>query len=264
MKRPKIALALSGGAARGLAHIGVIKVLEKNNIPIDLITGTSIGSVVGGLYAYKKDINFVEDIALHTNNLKLIGLLDSSFLGGVVRGSKIENFLREHLDNAKFRELKIPLITVASDINSGKSVYFSKGDLVSAIRASISIPLVFSPVRYKDKILVDGYLSEPVPVDAAINAGADIVIAVNLYAKKNAKEKITDLSMANVAKKTLQVLSSNLSEYNIQKSDIVISPNIAYSHLADFSHPKELIKKGEVAAKKAIPQIREFIENFKG
>ncbi len=262
MKKPKVALALSGGAARGLAHIGVIKVLEKNNIPIDIITGTSMGSVIGAFYATNPNIKEIEKIALDTNNLKVFRLLDSSFNGGFIKGDKIEKFLLENLKNKSFNKLKIPLTIVASDLNSGESFYFNQGNIIKAIRASISIPLIFSPIPYKNKLLVDGYLSEPLPVKAAIKSGADIIIAVNLFSKKDSNKKVKELSMGNIAKKTTHIMLAHLSKYNAEMADVVITPNLGYNHFTDFSNPKKLIKDGEIAARKALPQIQKLILDF--
>ncbi len=262
MVKPKVALALGGGSARGLAHIGVIKVLLKNDIPIDIISGTSIGALIGGFYAYELDIDKIEDIALSTTNKKMLELLDPFFNGGLIKGEKIENFLNDHLGGCKFEKLKIPLIVTSTDLHTGDSVYFDKGDLVRAIRASISIPLIFSPIKFKDKYLIDGQVSEPVPVTAAIKKGADFVIAVNLDGQKSFKRGIKSPSMSYVMNKTTKILLYQLSKSNSEKADVVIDPLIEYYRFVNFSDAKNFIKRGEAAAKKAVPKIKKLLAEF--
>lgn len=262
MVKPKVALALGGGSARGLAHIGVIKVLLKNDVPIDIISGTSIGSIIGGFYAYKKDIDEIEDIALKITNKKMFELLDPFFRGGLIKGEKIETFLDEHLGGAKFDDLKIPLIVVASDLNTGAPVYFDKGDLVKAIRASISIPLIFSPVKFEDKFLIDGQVSEPVPVNAALKKKADVVIAVNLDGERSFKQSVKNPSISDVMNKTSKILLYQLSRSNSEKADVIINPIVEYYRFINFSDAKKFIKRGEEAAMKALPEIKKVLDKF--
>jgi NTE family protein len=263
MRKPVVALALGGGSARGLAHIGVIKVLEENDIPIDLITGTSMGAIVGGFYCYTKNIAEIEKIALSISNRKMFNLLDPSFKYGFFGGKKIMNFLEEHLGHVDFKDLKIPLVVVATDINSGKAFYFEKGDLTDAIRASISIPLVFSPLNYKGKFLVDGHLSEPVPVNAALSKKPDVLIAVNLDSFQNMSSlAVPSISLSGIARKTARILLYQLSQSNSEKADVVISPDIEFTRFASFSEAKDLIRKGELAAIKALPEIKKLMKSY--
>ena len=164
-KYPKIGLALGSGGAKGLAHIGVIKSLEKHNIPIDYIAASSIGSIMGGHYACFKDIKKLEDEVFHFDRRKGVGLFDFTVKGGIVKGKKTEKYISELLENATFQDLKIPLSIVATDFNSAESVIFSKGNLTKAIRASIAVPAIYQPIFYMDKLLADGGLSNPVPVN---------------------------------------------------------------------------------------------------
>lgn len=261
MKKPVVALALGSGIARGLAHIGVIKVLSENKIPINLITGTSMGAMIGAFYAKKLNIYDIETLAVKTNKKDLFRMLDPSFRGGLIKGKKIEIFLEKYLESSKFSKLKIPLVVVACDIKTGKPVYFSKGNIIKAIRASISIPLVFNPVKYKKTVLVDGALTEPVPVTAAKNFGADIVIAVNLDSESKIKKSST--SVRNVASRSTEILLYQLSKHNSEMADIVIYPNIGYYKSVDFSDAKKFIEQGEIAARKALPKIKKVLKEFK-
>jgi NTE family protein len=177
-KVKKIGLALGGGAARGWSHIGVIRVLEKAGIPIDYIAGTSIGSLIGGVYASGK-MDALEDLALKLDVKKVMGYLDMAYSkNGLLDGKKVKTLLSGHFTKKRIEDVRIPFIAVATDIETGKEIQFKSGNLVEAIRASISIPGIFTPVKKGKMYLVDGGLVNPVPVNVVRQMGADIVIAV--------------------------------------------------------------------------------------
>lgn len=176
--RPTIGIALSGGAVRGIAHIGILKVFEKENIPINFIAGTSIGALIGALYASGINTNELEKIAKTT---KWKNLLDFTIpKTGFIAGKRIENYISDILKVKDFESLKIPLSIVAAELNRGEKVIFNHGGLIRAIRASISMPGIFEPVIEHNNIFVDGGIVDPIPVDIVKNMGADIVIAVDL------------------------------------------------------------------------------------
>lgn len=176
--RPKIGIALSGGAARGISHIGILKVLEKEKIPIDYIAGTSIGSLIGAFYASGIDINEMEKIMKTTKWRKLVDFTVPKT--GFIAGKKIENLIKKIIKNKNFEDLLIPLSIVSTELNRGEKVIFNRGNLTKAIRASISIPGVFEPVIDNDSTYADGGLVDPIPVDVLKDMGADIIIAVDL------------------------------------------------------------------------------------
>jgi len=178
----KIGLALGGGSARGLAHVGIIQTLEAYNIPIDIIAGTSIGSVVGSLYAAGASINQLEEAALSMKKSKTFSLIDLALPhSGLISGKKIVEMLNDlALKDKTFDDLEIPFATVATDVESGAEVILNQGKVIDAVRASISIPGIFTPVKYQDYYLVDGGVVDPVPVDVVQKMGADIIIAVSL------------------------------------------------------------------------------------
>ncbi len=178
----KIGLALGSGGARGIAHIGVLEVLEEYGIPIDAIAGTSIGAVVGALYAVGIPLKQLKDFSLSLNRKKTMALFDPTLnFSGMFSGKRIITLLKElGLEGVTFSDLKIPFSAVATDMYSGKKVIINRGSVVMAVRASSSIPMVFAPVIYKNYYLVDGGVIDPVPVDVVKNMGADIVIAVRL------------------------------------------------------------------------------------
>ena len=180
-KNKKVGLALGSGSAKGLSHIGVIKLLEEMDIKIDYVAGSSIGAMIGGAYAAGVSINEIEDIALKTDLASSVKyFLPTISKSGLISGTKVTEFLRDIVGDIKIENLKIPFTATATDILTGQEVNFSKGRLVEAIRTSISVPIIFQPVIYDDKILVDGGLANPLPINVAREMGAEFIIAVNV------------------------------------------------------------------------------------
>ena len=197
-KKKKVGLVLGSGGAKGLSHIGVIKFLEEMNVKIDFITGSSIGALIGGAYASGLSIKEIENIALETDLTSTAKLFSPGFgKSGLVTGTKVQEFLTSKLGNKNIEDLKIPFTAVATDIITGEEIHFNKGDLVEAIRASISIPIVFQPVIWNNIVLVDGGLVNPVPINVAREMGADYIIAVNLMSSKNKPESKPDKKFDN-------------------------------------------------------------------
>ena len=185
-KKKKVGLVLGCGGAKGLSHIGVIKFLEEMEIKIDFIAGVSIGALIGGVYATGISIKEIENIALKTDLVSTAKFFTPSFPKyGLVTGSKVQKFLTSLLGEKEIENLNISFAAVATDIITGREIIFNKGNLVEAIRASISIPIVFQPVIWNNIILVDGGLVNPVPIDVARKMGADHIIAVNVLSSKN-------------------------------------------------------------------------------
>jgi len=263
-KRPKIGLALSSGGAKGLAHIGVIKVLEENNVPIDFIAGSSIGAMIGGLYAAEKDIKQVEKITLDANWLQMLSLIDPSLSQGLISGEKIKNFVERQIGKINFQDLKIPLSVITTDLKTGEMVVITKGKVASAIRASISVPLVFKPVKQHNRLLADGMLSLPVPVKIVKKMGAEIIIAVNLEADYFIDSKNNHFNLYKIADRATRLLSHYLAEENVKNADLVISPKIGDVHWSKFltsrGNKKDVISTGEKAMKKALPQLGKLIQ----
>ncbi|MDD5014206.1 MAG: patatin-like phospholipase family protein [Atribacterota bacterium] len=181
----KFGLALGSGSARGMAHIGVIQALEAYHIPIDMIAGTSIGSVVGSVYATGASVKQMKEAALAMKHRKSFALLDPTIpRSGLISGNRAEEILKKlALKDKNFYDLKIPFAAVATDIKTGAKVILNQGSVIKAVRASISIPGIFTPVKYQDYYLVDGGLVDPVPADVVEKMGADIIIAVSLTQK---------------------------------------------------------------------------------
>ena len=177
---PKIGLALGSGSARGWAHIGVIKALTEAGIHVDYVAGTSVGAVVGAVYASGR-IDSFKDVVLQLDWKKIAFFLDVVFpKSGLIDGNRIAEFIRSHVGEKNIEDLSLPFCAVSTDLATGKEVVFQDGDIIEAVRASISVPGVFTPVRKSGAILVDGGLVNPVPVSVVREMGADLVIAVDL------------------------------------------------------------------------------------
>lgn len=257
LKRPKIGLALGSGGSRGLAHLGVIKVLEENNIPIDYIAGTSIGAMAGGFYVSGLSIKRIEEIALETDWHRMFSLIDPHFKQGLVGGGKVETFIEKHLDGKKFEDCKIPFVAVATDLKTGEVVVINKGKMAQAIRASISIPLVFKPIDIGGRMLVDGGLSDPVPVDIVRKMGADIVIAVNL--DKHYQDEKWKPGWYGIANSSLNILRHHLAHSNVASADVVIDIDVGKNYWYQFVNGQDKILTGEKAAKEILPRLQKII-----
>lgn len=258
--RPKIGLALGSGGPKGLSHIGIIKVLEENNIPIDFIAGASIGSVIGGFYASTKDIKKIEKIALSNNWRQTLPLFfDPSLRQGFVSGRKIKIFIENIIGKIHFKDLKIPFSVVATDIKTGETVVIDKGEVALAIRASGSIPLIFKPVKLGSRLLVDGGLSLPVPVSVVKKMGADLVVAVNLDADYFASNEDRSFGFYKVASDSIKLLRYHLASLNVKDADIVINPKIGKVGWNKFIDSKSVILAGEEAMQLSISNLKELI-----
>jgi len=182
-KKKKIGLALGSGAARGLAHIGVFEAINQLKVPIDMISGSSIGALIGAYYAKNLNVKGIKDITLSLDFPNLIKLLDPNFLlffKGVISGKKVEKLLEIILGDIDFKDLKIPLLVAATDITTGEGLIIDKGSVVEAVRASISIPAFFTPVKLNNKFLIDGGIANPIPVNVLRKKGMDYIIASNV------------------------------------------------------------------------------------
>jgi NTE family protein len=253
--KPKIGLALGGGGARGLAHIGVIKELEANGIKIDYIAGTSIGALVGGFYALEQDINWVESVALGNSWRSMISLIDPTFRQGFLAGKKVSKFIKKYLDDKTFKDCKVSLAVTATNISNGELVVLDSGSISESIRASISAPLIFRPVKIGELLLVDGGLSLQVPVSVVKEMGADVVIAVNLDSDHFHEDESVGYGWYRIAHTTINMLFRNLAEANVENADVIINPKVGHIAWGRFDNAKEAIERGEEAVREKIKDI---------
>lgn len=292
-----LGLALGSGAAFGLAFIGVLRVLEREKIPVDIVSGTSIGALIGAMWASGLSADEIEEIMMQYNNNKgrvfrLLG--DLCFpKASLAKGNRVRRFLRKHLEEKTFSDTKVPLKIVACNLDKREKVIYDSGPLVKAVMASIAIPGMFAPRFLKGDLVVDGGIMEPVPTATLLESGAKKVIAVNvLHSPEDLQEgykrykscleqKEKDMQgnlIKNVLYRLRLVLRKSLfpnifdimvnsiltMEYvmsleNCKKADVVLNPTIVGSNWFEFFRTEELIKKGESEAEKALPQIKALI-----
>ena len=269
MNELKVGLVLSAGGAKGLAHIGVIKVLEKNKIPIHCISGTSAGALIGGVYASGVSIDKIEEIVLSMNYKELAKLIDlTKPTTALIKGDKINQFILKKLHKQRIEDFKIPFAAVAADLLTSRKVILDKGDAVTAIRASGSLPGIFKPVRYKGMFLIDGGVVDPLPVDVAKDMGADVIIAVNLtgsskinskYFNKSKEPNIVDTLLASIGIFERQIINLTLEKVK-DKNMILIRPDVSKIGIRDFVKAKKAIKQGEIATEEKIDEILKVIK----
>lgn len=277
--KQNVALVLSSGGSRGLAHIGVINELEKQGFQITSVSGSSIGSVIGGLYAMGKLLEYTEWVSTF-NKMDIWGFMDFTLTtNGLLKGERVFDKMKTFIPDMNIEDMPIPFVTVATDILNEKEVVFTKGSFYEAARASVAIPAVFTPVNYNNTILIDGGILNPIPIEHVLRNNGDILIVVNLYGEKNGdipKEKngeskyfnrlikplLTLISTGDKSSKgyysllssTTSAMIHKIAKMSIEKHKPDMIINIPYdsANTFDFFKAKELIALGESAAKEAI------------
>jgi len=252
----KVGLALGSGAARGLAHIGVLEVLEKEGIPIDMIAGTSMGALVGALYAKGYGIEPMKKLVLKLTSKRLTYFLDAALpRTGLIRGRKIEDTLKSVMDDAEFSDLKIPFSCVAADIENGEEVVMREGLVWEAVRASSSLPVILAVAKWDDRYLVDGGLVNPVPVSIVRDMGADFVIAVNVLPHREVKAT-AEPNIFTVIMHTINIPGNRVIQVSLAGADVVVEPDLRHIGYAGFHQAEECIREGARAARGLISEIK--------
>ncbi len=257
-KPAKIALVLGAGASKGFAHIGVLKVLEANKIPIHLIVGTSVGSFVGSLYAYGYDAFELQKLSFSIERTDVVDLILPD--NGFIKGEKLEEYINKMVKNTPLERLKIPFYVVATDIRSGEEVIFGMGNTGAAVRASCSVPGVFRPVKIGDRMYVDGGVVSPVAVDVARKYGGDVVLAVDI---STSVDSPNPQGTIDTILQSINIMYSKLSANQLAKADVVINPKVGHISSSDFSKRHEAVLEGEKAATEAMPKVKEIIEKLR-
>ncbi len=248
----KIGLALGGGAAKGFAHIGVIKMLEAQGIKPEIVTGTSAGSVVGALYASGMNAFALQEQAFALDETQIRDV--SLFSGGLVKGEKLQSYVNTLLHNRPLEKLNKSFAAVATELETGRRVVFVRGNAGQAVRASSSIPGVFEPVAINGKRYVDGGVVSPVPVDAAFELGADFVIAVDISKKASDGEAKNMLGIVN---QSIAIMGQKLGEQELARANVVIRPRVGKIGPTDFDLKNVATLEGEKALLAALPEIRQ-------
>jgi NTE family protein len=250
-KPPRLGLALGGGAARGFAHIGVIQVLEEQGIKVDLVAGTSAGSLVAALYAAGKN---GREMAALAEAMDEGAITDWAFpTRGLIRGEALARYVRDKTANKLIEQMVMPLGIVATDLSDGSAILFRSGDTGAAVRASSSVPAVFQPVKIGTREYVDGGLVAPVPVRFARQMGAELVIAVDITSPPEEKPGSDAVRMLL---QTFSIMGRSINNYELRDADVVLRPKLDNVGSADFSARRRAIQAGREAALAALPLIR--------
>jgi NTE family protein len=257
--KPRIALVLGGGAARGFAHVGVIRALEQEKIPVDLVVGTSVGSLIGAIYAADLDSFDLEWTAfkLQEDDLLDYGVLTAVRGMGLARGDKLEEFVKSRVKVANIEDLRIPFAAVATDLNWGTKVVLDRGSVSRAVRASSAIPGVFQPVQHMGKILVDGGVVDNIPISVARAKGADIVVAVDI-SENVGNTHITNL--VDVMVQATNIMFALNVAHSKKDADVLIAPAVGDVGMLDFTQKKRCMQAGIEAARAAAPAIRRAVD----
>lgn len=254
--RPKVGLALGSGGLRGLAHVGVLKVLERENIPIDYIAGCSIGSMIGALYCAGHSPDTIIKLAKHLKPRYWLDFVIPKL--GIVSGDKVLTTIRLLTQQKSFAELNTPLAIVATEINHGREIVFTEGDVAEAVRASTSVPGVFVPHKIDEMLLVDGAVLNPTPIDVVRSMGADMVIAVDL-AHAGVVCNITNVF--DVIIQAIDIMERELLKHRRKNCDILIQPDIAHISPSSFDAIDECVKLGEEATEQVLPDIKRVLSH---
>ena len=269
MGRRKVGLALSSGAARGMAHIGVLEVLEKEGIPIDMIAGASMGALIGALYTQGRGVNQIKNLAIDLGSKRFALLADLALpKSGLIKGRKINQVLRSIIGNVDFRDLRIPFACVATDIDSGEEVVIKQGLVREGVRASGSIPVILTVAKWRGRNLVDGGLVNPVPVSVLKEMGADFIIAVDVtpgisgrgQQVSEERLKAKEPNIFDVIMQTIHIASYQALRASLRGADILIEPQVVSIGFFDFHRVEECILQGELAAQESLPEIKRRLE----
>ncbi len=254
---PALGVALGGGFARGIAHIGVLKVLEEEGIPVRVVAGTSVGALIGACYCSGLSLAEMREVALHTRFTTFARWTLSRY--GFASNDRMISFLTRTLKCKTFEELRIPLGVTATDFNTGEGIVFHSGSIVDPVRASCAYPGMFLPVEIRGRYLVDGMLSHPVPTRPLREMGADRVLAVHLkgtWSNGGAPRHLFD-----VIGQSFAIAQDAMSSLWRESADLVVEPDVAGFGYDDFKRADDLIRSGEVAMRKALPAVRKWMES---
>ncbi len=287
--QPKVGIALGGGGARGLAHIGVLQIFEEKNIPIDIIGGTSMGAIVGAMYAQHPDSAFIGyklKQFLDSNDYKSLGLKNiipgqhenpsvlSNFTRtiaervilniaasrtGILKKDRLKEAINSLLDAGNIQDTEIPLCVLATDLNSGEPLVFKQGDIRKAVYRSAALPGFIPPEAQDGKLITDGGVSHPVPVDFVREMGAQVVIGVS--AAMRYLKKLKEPNVIDILSRMQSIKGLYLNHYQLQMADIALAPNLKNAHWSEFLRYQEFIKAGREEALVKVPAIRKRIRS---
>jgi len=250
VKRKTLGIALGGGAALGTAHVGVLKAFEEKGVQIDMISGTSVGALVGALYAFGMTVDDMITASSDLNWFDITELTLSKF--GVLSNAKMKRFLKKHIEDAEFKNANIPLSIVTTDITTGEKVVLDEGNVLNAVVASACIPGVFVPVKYENRLLVDGGISENVPISPLLAKKADIVIGVDLNATVPQRKPG---NIIDVLVNSFEFMLMSASREQVKEADLVIAPDLSEFSVTSTRNAKKKIQIGYECAMAVLDQI---------
>ena len=252
--RPRVALVLGSGGTRGIAHVGVIRVLREAQIPIDLVVGSSVGSIVGALYCAGTPQEKLEQIALTLRRRDIFDFVISR--QGVLDGTRCEEFIAQHIGRLRFVQLSTPLAVVSTEIETGQEIVIARGDVARAVRASCTFPGLVVPIRIEGRLLVDGGVVDKLPVSVARKLGADIVIAVDVTRniRGTKVENLVDMIL-----QTVNIMGRKMTQRQAKLADVLIRPNVGQLLAIDLQDAQECIDAGVQAATRSLPTIRAIL-----
>jgi len=258
-KPKKVGLALGGGAAKGLAHIGVIRVLEKAGIEISYIAGTSMGALIGGYYAATKDIAFLENLFLkieHKDIYRLSHIVRKKD-GELFKDRTVLEMISEQIKKVNIEDCKIPFSAIATDVENGDEIVLNSGNLYDAIQASTALPLIFKPATINGRLLMDGGFVNPVPADVVRKMGAEFVIAVDVSSRWENLEtgSLNPIKVYNMIPQALSIIEYQIARRILKEADVVLTPPVLGYKMFQFDDAKEIIKCGENETKNKLRVI---------
>ena len=251
-------MVLGAGAAKGFAHVGVIKVLENQKVPIHMVVGTSAGSFVGSLYAYGFNAYQLQELALSLTKDDIVDLTMPD--NGFIKGEKLESYVNKALRGTTIEKLRTPFYAVTTNIETGERVVFGQGNTGMAVRASCSVPGVFQPPKFSGKTYVDGGVVDPLAIDVARQYGADVVIAIDISGgvSGNVPQSTVDTIL-----KSIDIMYNRIAAGQLNHADVVIAPKVGHIAGSDLTKKHEAILEGEKAAVTAMPAIQKIISTFR-
>lgn len=252
-ERPRVGLALAGGFARGIAHVGVLRALKNAGVPIDVVAGTSVGALIGTCYCAGVPLDEMQQIAT-TTSFADFGRWTPSWLG-LATNQRMERYLERFTPAKTFEELTTPLAIAATDINAGVTVFYTRGPLGPPLRGSCAYPGLFVPIQFENRTLVDGFLTAPVPVEGTLLLGADVVIAVYLEAGSLENPR----TAADVISRSFTIIQRHADLAWRQQADVIIEPDVKSFVWDDFTRTNDLVAVGQAATEAVMPQILEAL-----
>jgi NTE family protein len=254
--RPKVGLALAGGFARGIAHIGVLRVLRDAGIHVDAVAGTSVGALIGAAYCAGTPLEEMERIGAATSFTDF-GRWTPSWLG-LATNQRLEKYLARLTPAKNFEDLVTPLAIAATDINAGITIYYTRGPLLPPLRGSCAYPGLFVPIQFEDRTLVDGFLTSPVPVEGVSLLGVDVVIAVYLEPSNTEPPR----TFTDVLSRSFNIIQRHTDLAWRQQADVIIEPDMTSFVWDDFTRTPELVASGAAATLEVLPKIRELVASW--